>query len=85
MYENGYYLKQAHPMDKTMAKYKTMTFALVHMSVAFMVVYLMTGSLVLGSAVALIEPACNTLAYFFHELFWERRARRAARAPGFSA
>ena len=46
---------------------KTMTFAIVHMSVAFGVVYLMTGSLALGGAVALVEPLINTMAYFFHE------------------
>ena len=69
-----------------MTKYKTMTFALVHMTVAFTVVYLMTGSLVLGGAVALVEPACNTLAYFFHEIFWERRIhRRAGGRVGLSA
>lgn len=67
-----------------MAKYKTMSFAAVHITVAFGVVYLITGSLVLGSAVALIEPACNTLAYFFHELFWERRARRLRSGTGLS-
>jgi len=68
-----------------MTKYKTATFALVHMTVAFTVVYLMTGSLVLGGAVALVEPACNTLAYFFHEIFWERRTRRKIGGVGFSA
>lgn len=68
-----------------MTKYKTMTFALVHMTVAFTVVYLMTGSLVLGGAVALVEPACNTLAYFFHEIFWERRIGRKNAGVGFSA
>jgi len=68
-----------------MTKYKTMTFALVHMTVAFTVVYLMTGSAVLGGAVALVEPACNTLAYFFHELFWERRIARRTSGAGFSA
>ncbi|MBS3747790.1 MAG: DUF2061 domain-containing protein, partial [Wenzhouxiangellaceae bacterium] len=40
---------------------------------------------VLGGAVALIEPACNTLAYFVHELAWERRAGRRRREAGFSA
>ena len=35
-----------------MTKYKTMSFALVHMTIAFTVVYLMTGSLVLGGATA---------------------------------
>jgi len=66
------------------AKYKTMSFAAVHMTVAFGVVYLITGSPVLGGAVALIEPACNTLAYFFHELFWERRDRRFKSDTGLS-
>lgn len=55
-----------------MASRKTVTFALMHMSVAFAIVYLLTGSPALGGAVALIEPAVNTIAYFFHEKFWER-------------
>lgn len=55
-----------------MASRKTVTFAIMHMSVAFAVVYLMTGSLALGGAVAMIEPAINTIAYFFHEKIWER-------------
>lgn len=56
---------------------KTLTFAVVHMSVAFTVVSLATGSMALGGAVALIEPLCNTVAYFFHERVWERiRLRR---------
>ncbi|TVQ41595.1 MAG: DUF2061 domain-containing protein [Wenzhouxiangella sp.] len=56
-----------------MARYKTLTFAIVHMLVAFSVVYLMTGSIALGGAVALIEPLVNTVAYFFHEKAWESR------------
>lgn len=59
-----------------MIKTKTVTFAIVHMTVAFGVVYMMTGSLVLGGAVALIEPLCNTIAYFFHERVWERVLRK---------
>ncbi len=59
-----------------MARYKTLSFALVHMVVAFSVVYLMTGSWALGGAVALIEPAVNTVAYFFHEKVWERVSAR---------
>ncbi len=57
---------------------KTLTFAVIHMSVAFSVVYITTGSLALGGAVALIEPLCNTVAYFFHERVWEKiRMRRS--------
>ncbi|WP_163577275.1 DUF2061 domain-containing protein [Halomonas faecis] len=57
---------------------KTATFALVHFCVAFSVTYLLTGSWVLGGMVALIEPAANTVAYFFHEKAWERIGRRRA-------
>ena len=51
---------------------KTFTFAIVHFMVAFSVTYALTGSWVLGGLVALIEPALNTIAYFFHERAWAR-------------
>lgn len=51
---------------------KTLTFGAVHMTVAFTVAYLMTGSAVVGGAIALVEPAVNTVAYFFHEKIWDR-------------
>ncbi len=63
-----------------MASRKTITFAIVHMLVAFGVVYLMTGSVAIGGAVALVEPAVNTIAYFFHEKVWERWIVRRNRA-----
>ena len=63
-----------------MAHQKTFSFAIIHMLVAFSVVYLMTGSWALGGAVALIEPAINTLAYFFHEKVWDRWTGR--HSPG---
>ncbi|BCU07458.1 DUF2061 domain-containing protein [Allochromatium tepidum] len=58
---------------------KTLTFGVVHMTVAFTVAYLMTGSVVIGGALALVEPAVNTVAYFFHEKTWDRI--RASRRP----
>lgn len=51
---------------------KTVTFAVMHFSVAFMVAYLLTGSIVVGGAVALVEPAINTVAFYFHERVWKR-------------
>jgi uncharacterized membrane protein len=51
---------------------KTLSFAAIHFSVAFSVGYIMTGSVAVGGAIALVEPACNTVAYFFHEKFWQR-------------
>lgn len=55
---------------------KTLSFAAVHFTIAFSVGYLITGSLALGGAVALIEPLCNSVAYFFHEKFWDRRQQQ---------
>jgi len=51
---------------------KTMTFAMIHMSVAFTVGYLMTGDVMVGGALALVEPMVNTVAYYFHEKVWHR-------------
>lgn len=55
---------------------KTFSFALVHFVVAFSVGFALSGSIAVGGAIALVEPAVNTVAYFFHEKAWER-----ARAP----
>ena len=51
---------------------RTLTFAAVHYTVAFSVAYTLSGSAVIGGAIALVEPAINTVAYFFHEKVWER-------------
>ncbi|WP_299796753.1 DUF2061 domain-containing protein [uncultured Shewanella sp.] len=54
---------------------KTITFAILHFSVAFTVTYLLTGSAVIGGAIALIEPAVNTIVFYFHEKVWQRVER----------
>ena len=40
---------------------KTFSFALLHFTVAFLLGWLFTGSLLVGGALALVEPACNTV------------------------
>jgi uncharacterized membrane protein len=32
----------------------------------------MSGSVIIGGAIALVEPAINTVAYYFHEKAWNR-------------
>lgn len=51
---------------------KTLSFGITHMLVAFLVVFALTGSFVLGGLIALIEPTANTMAYFIHEKVWKR-------------
>jgi uncharacterized membrane protein len=51
---------------------KTFTFAAVHFTVAFAVGFALTGSVVVGGLLALVEPAINTVAYHLHERAWQR-------------
>ena len=41
----------------------------------------LTGSVVVGGAMALVEPAVNTIAYYFHEKVWARAAVRQRSMP----
>lgn len=59
-------------MNTTIPLTKTMSFAVVHFTVAFSLAYLITGSLVTGGLIAMIEPCCNTVAYYLHEKAWAR-------------
>ncbi len=55
---------------------KTLSFAAVHFTVAFTIGYLLTGSVLVGGTLALVEPASNTVAYYFHEKAWARLAAK---------
>ena len=41
----------------------------------------MTGDWMVGSAVALVEPMVNTVAYHFHEKVWLRIRNRNGNPP----
>lgn len=58
---------------------KTASFAALHFGVGFGVTYLLTGSVAIATGVALIEPAVNTVVFFFHERAWHRFGRRLRR------
>lgn len=55
---------------------KTITFAMVHFTVAFSVAWILTGDVVIGGVLAMVEPAVNTVAYFFHEKVWQKISDR---------
>jgi uncharacterized membrane protein len=68
------------PLTQTLAK--TGTFAVVHFTVAFTIAYLLTGSVSIAGALALLEPMANTVAYLLHERAWARFSLHpAAPAP----
>jgi len=57
---------------------KTASFAVLHFMTAFGVAWAMTGSVWIGGAVAVVEPAINTVVYFLHEKVWQRRSTTPA-------
>lgn len=64
---------------------KSITFTIMHFCIAISVAYLMTGSLVVGGMIALVEPLVNSVGYFFHEKAWAAVERNKAARPSVSA
>ncbi|WP_105900821.1 DUF2061 domain-containing protein [Vibrio gangliei] len=52
---------------------KTLTFAVLHFSVAFTLAYVLTGDIIIGSLIAMTEPMINTVAFYFHEKVWQSK------------
>jgi uncharacterized membrane protein len=62
---------------------KTASYYVMHITVAAMVAYAVTGNLWMALTLSLIEPTVQAVAFFFHEKAWERVGRsRAEYATG---
>ena len=73
-------IRRAARENKTMLM-KTGSYYVVHVCVAAMVAYAVTGNLWAALTLSLLEPTVQAVAFFFHEKAWERAAqRRAAQA-----
>ena len=51
---------------------KTMTYSLMHLTVAIAVAYALTGNWAIALSIGLIEPLFQTVAYGLHERLWEK-------------
>jgi uncharacterized membrane protein len=60
---------------------KTGSYYLMHIVVAAVVAYLVTGNLWAAITLSFLEPTVQAVAYFFHERAWARRDAQVA-APG---
>jgi uncharacterized membrane protein len=49
---------------------KTLSFAVVHFTIAFSLAFILTGDIILGSLIAMLEPMVNTGAFYLHEKVW---------------
>ena len=59
---------------------KTASYYVVHITVAALVAYAVTGNLLMSLTLSLLEPTVQAFAFFFHEKAWQRWGRRAAAA-----
>jgi uncharacterized membrane protein len=48
----------------------------LHMGVAFAVMYLLTGSVAFSGIAAVVEPICNVLLLPLHDRLWDRWANK---------
>lgn len=55
---------------------KTLSYYIMHITVAMIVGYLVTGSLWMAVTLSLVEPTVQAFAYFFHERIWERKNKQ---------
>lgn len=59
---------------------KTGSYYLVHITVAALVAYAVTGDLLMAFTLSLLEPSVQAFAFFFHEKAWQRWNQRRALA-----
>jgi len=75
-------IRLAARQNKTMLL-KTGSYYLIHICVAALVAYVVTGNLWASLTLSLLEPTVQAVAFFFHEKAWERAGKRTAAAvPG---
>lgn len=54
---------------------KTFSDYVMHITVAMLVGYFVTGSLWMAITLSLLEPTVQAVAYFIHERMWEKKAQ----------
>lgn len=55
---------------------KTMTYCAMHITVATMVAYALSGNWKVALSIGLIEPFVQTFVFYFHETAWESKSFR---------
>lgn len=55
---------------------KTLSYYIMHITVAMLVAYVITGNLWMAITLSLIEPTVQAIAFFFHEKAWNAQDRK---------
>ncbi|BEU98385.1 DUF2061 domain-containing protein [Acidovorax sp. DW039] len=73
------HIRRIASQNKTMLL-KTGSYYIIHICVAAMVAYAVTGNLLASLTLSLLEPTVQAVAFFFHEKAWDRAGRSNASA-----
>lgn len=57
---------------------KTLSYYIMHITVAMFVGYVVTGNLWMAVTLSLVEPTVQAIAFFFHEKAWNKKDQKAA-------
>lgn len=64
---------------------KTATYGVLHIIVAFMVGWTVSGDIHIGLGVAMLEPLAQIGGFYFHEKIWQKYQARKALEKGLTA
>lgn len=56
---------------------KTLSYYFMHITVAMLVAYVVTGNLIMAVTLSSLEPTVQAFAFFFHEKIWNRTEQKA--------
>ncbi|WP_298142706.1 DUF2061 domain-containing protein [uncultured Acinetobacter sp.] len=63
-----------HFVDQNQRMFKkTLSYYIMHITVALLVGYFVTGSIWMAMTLSVLEPTIQAVAYFFHERVWEKK------------
>ncbi|WP_171067765.1 DUF2061 domain-containing protein [Acinetobacter sp. NIPH 542] len=57
---------------------KTFSYYIMHISVAMIVAYFVTGNIWMALTLSMLEPTVQAFAFFFHEKVWAAKDRRVS-------
>lgn len=70
----NFVLKNQHTLKKTFSYY------IMHISIAMLVGFVVTGNIWMAMTLSLLEPTVQAIAFFFHEKVWAKKQNKASEA-----
>ncbi len=55
---------------------KTLSYYIMHITIAMLVAYAVTGNLWMAITLSLLEPTVQAFAFFFHEKIWNKKDQK---------